>query len=176
MKAYLYIVALALMVACKPTNTPTQTTILQADSVFTEALFTQYGEYYNSGHQVYAIDLLSEGLNYDSVGYIVGSGYNLYLSDIFAPKDSTTGLPAGHYTMDSVAKEMTFLRGMDFEGSITGTYLLYIKNNQIEDITLFTRGSMTVEYIDNDTLLNFQLYTTDSTPYHATYRGTFNHP
>lgn len=174
MKAYLHIVALALIVvACKPTHSPTQTTTLQADSVFTEAEIRAYGEYYQSGHQVYAIDLLSDGLDYDST-FIVGSGYNLYLSDIFVPKDSTERLPAGVYTMDSLVKENTFLRGMDFEGNITGTYLLYIKNNQIEGITLFTSGNMSIDYIDGDTLLDFNLYTADSTHYHAMFHGYTN--
>ena len=94
-------------VACTPHNKPTKpTTNQQVDSIYTESDFRRYDDYYNSGHQVYAIDLLSEGLDYDSTGHIVGTGCNLYLSDIFAPKDSIMRLPAGTYTMDSVAKEL----------------------------------------------------------------------
>lgn len=73
--------------------------------------------------------------------------------------------------MDSVAKDMTFLRGMDFEGSITGTYLLHISENKIQRITLFTGGSMDVAYLEDEILLDFKLYTADSTLYHATYQG-----
>ena len=73
--------------------------------------------------------------------------------------------------MDSVAKDMTFLRGMNFEGNITGTYLLQIYEDKIQKIILFTSGSMEVKYIEGDILLDFSLYTVDSTYYHATYHG-----
>lgn len=175
MKAYWYIAIFVLAVACKPQNKPTSSEILQLDSVFTTADFRMYGDYYESGHQVYAIDLLSEGLAYDSTWHISGSGCNLYLSDIFAHKDSTTRLPAGTYTMDSTAREMTFLRGTSFDDNITGTYLLSIENAQIQRIILFTRGTMTIDYIDDDVVLNFHLYLADSTLYRATYTGPFTY-
>lgn len=172
MRVYLYIVILVLAVACTPHNRPSHpSTIQQVDSVYTKSDFRTYGDYYKSGHQVYAIDLLSDGLDYDSLGHIVGTGCNLYLSDIFAPKDSTLRLPAGTYEMDSVAKDMHFLRGMYFDGSITGTYLLQIQNGQMQRITLLTGGRMTVDYVENNVVLDFELYLADSTRYHATYTG-----
>ena len=121
MKAYLYIAILVLVVACQPHNVPTKPTGLQVDSVYTTADFRAYADFYNSGHHVYAIDLLSDGLEYDSAWHISGTGCNLYLSDIFVAKDSTKRLPAGYYEMDSVTKEMTFLRGKSFERNVTGT-------------------------------------------------------
>lgn len=172
-KHLLYIVIILLASACRPDNTPTTPTIVQADSVYTESKIQTYGDYYNSGHQVYTIDLLSDGLDFDSAGYIIGSGYNLYLSDIFAPQDCTS-LPAGTYTMDSTAKEMTFLRGMYFEDNVTGTYLLDIKESQIQRIILFSGGTMTVNYMDGDTILTFNLYLSDSTLYRASYTGYAN--
>lgn len=173
MKAYLYIAILVLTAACTPHNRPTQpTTIQQADSIYTESCFRIFGDYHNSGHQVYSIDLLSDGLNYDSTGHILGTGCNLYLSDIFAHKDSVTRLPAGTYSMDSTAKDMSFLRGLSFDGSATGTYLLMIQESQMQRIMFFTEGTMTVEYIENDIVLDFNLYLADSTRYHATYTGS----
>ena len=170
-KIYLYIV-IGLVAACTPHNKPTRpTTIQQVDSIYTESKFCLYGDYYNSGHQVYAIDLLSDGLEYDSAWHISGTGCNLYLSDIFVAKDSTKRLPAGYYEMDSVAKEMTFLRGMSFEGNVTGTYLLLITEDQIQRILLMTGGNMTIAYEADDVVLDFNLYTEDSTHYHATYTG-----
>ena len=170
MKNYIYILLFLFVVGCTPYNKPTGPTpqpILKADSVYITADFRQYGDYYNTGHQVYAIDLLSTGLEYDSAFHIFGSGCNLFLSDIFV----SDSLVAGHYKMDSVAKNMTFLRGMNFEGNITGTYLLHISESQIQKIVLFTSGSMDVTYLENDILLDFSLYTADSTLYHATYQG-----
>ena len=170
MKNYIYFVLFLFVVSCKPYNRPTgpgSQPTLKADSVYTIADFRQHGDYYNTGHQVFAIDLLSEGLVYDSAFHISGSGCNLFLSDIFV----TDSLVEGHYKMDSVAKEMTFLRGMDFEGNITGTYLLHINENQIQKIVPFTGGSMDIAYLENDILLKFSLYTADSTLYRATYQG-----
>lgn len=174
MKAYFYIAILILVAACVPQNKPTQPTHIQVDSIYTSTDLRSYGDYYQSGHQIYALDLLSEGLEYDSAGYIVGSGCNLYLSDIFTHKDSTTGLPAGTYHMDSTAKEGCFLRGMEFESNITGTYLLVIQENTIQKMLLFKSGTMTIDYTYGDTLLKFDLYTADSTHYHATYKGLHN--
>jgi hypothetical protein len=171
MKNYIYIALLLLVIGCTPhggTNPNKPLPILPVDSVYITADFRKYGDYYHTGHQVYAIDLLSQGLEYDSAYHIYGSGCNLYLSDVFTTCDS---LPAGHYQMDSVAKEGTFLRGMDFEGNITGTYLLQIYEDKIERITSFTSGSMDVDYLDGNILLEYSLYTADSTLYRATYRG-----
>ena len=169
MRNVIYLLLLLLVASCNPINNPnTPTKPVIADSVFVCADFREYGDYYKTGHQVYAIDLLSQGLEYDSLFHIQGSGYNLFLSDIFTTSKS---LPAGHYQMDSMAKDMTFLRGRDFEGSITGTYLLQISENKIQRITLFTGGSMDVAYLEDEILLDFKLYTADSTLYHATYQG-----
>ena len=169
MRNVIYLLLLLLVASCNPINNPnTPTKPVIADSVFVCADFREYGDYYKTGHQVYAIDLVSQGLEYDSLFHIQGSGYNLFLSDIFTTSKS---LPAGHYQMDSMAKDMTFLRGMDFEGSITGTYLLQISENKIQRITLFTGGSMDVAYLEDEILLDFKLYTADSTLYHATYQG-----
>ena len=95
----------------------------------------------------------------------------LYLSDIFAPKDSTMRLPAGTYEMDSIAKDMCFLPGLYFEGSVTGAYLLIIQESQIQRIMLLTKGTMTIDYEENDVILDFNLYLADSTRYHCTYVG-----
>ena len=171
MKGYLYIIILVLAVACQPHNGINQPTGVQLDSIYTTADFRAHDDFYNSGHQVYAIDLLSNGLEYDSAWHITGSGCNLFLSDIFVTPNHSDSLPAGVYQMDSTANDMTFLRGMDFEGNVTGTYLLLIAEDQIQRIILFTSGSMTISYQEDDVLLDFQLYDKDSTYYHATYMG-----
>ena len=171
MKNYIYILLFLFVVSCKPYNGPTppgSQPILKADSVYVTADFRQYGDYYNTGHQVFAVDLLSQGLEYDTAYHICGTGCNLFLSDIFTHCDS---LPAGHYEMDSVAKDKTFLRGMDFEGNITGTYLLQISNDTIQQIVLFTSGSMDITLEKDSIQLEFSLYTADSAYYHATYQG-----
>ena len=173
MKSYLYIALVLLLVACQPANNPSKPSGLQQeDSIYTLADFRAYGDYYNSNHQVYAIDLLSDGLEYDSVWHISGTGCNLFLSDVFVHKDSVNRLPAGVYQMDSVAREMCFLRGMYFDGNITGSYLLMIEEDKIESIVLFTAGTMTIDYKGEDVVLDFELYTADSVShYHGMYQG-----
>lgn len=171
MKVYVYIILAALFVACQPGNNPSRPDNTQIDSVYTVADFRIYGDYYNSDHCVYAVDLLSEGLMYDSLWHIYGSGYNLYLSDVFVPINDNKVLPTGKYAMDSVAREMSFLRGMNFEGSVTGTYLLQIEEDRIQRIVLFTTGEMFVDYEQDNIVLDMHLYTEDSTYYHAIYTG-----
>jgi hypothetical protein len=74
--------------------------------------------------------------------------------------------------MDSTAQDMSFLRGLYFESNgITGSYLLEIKESQIQRITLFTAGEMTIDYKDGDTIMAFTLYTADSIRYNASYIG-----
>jgi hypothetical protein len=173
MKAYISIAIALLIVACKPNpHTPPSPSTIQVDSVYTTAKIEYHGDFYESGHQVYAFDLLSDGLHFDSAGYIVGTGCNLCLSDVFAPTDSISHLPAGIYHMDSTAQDMSFLRGLYFESNgITGSYLLEIKESQIQRITLFTAGEMTIDYKDGDTIMAFTLYTADSIRYNASYIG-----
>lgn len=167
---YLYLAILLFVVACKPYNRPPiVSNTIKVDSIYTKIDIQNHGDYYQSGHQVFSLDLLSDGLDYDSSGYIIGSGCNLYLSDIFVAKDSTISPPMGYYEMDSVAKEGCFLKGMYFDGNITGTYLLVIQENTIKKIMLFTSGYMDIDYVNGDTLVNFNLYTADSAHYHATY-------
>lgn len=172
MKYYYYIILMLLAVGCAPQNKPTKPAEgLLADSIYTTADFRHYGDYYQSGHQVYAIDMLSDGLQYDSLGYITGSGYNLYLSDVFAGAADSVLLPAGRYEMDSVAREGGFLRGMNFDGNVTGCYLLEISNDQLKRIVLFASGSMQVAYEGDNVALDLTLYTVDSVRYNAMYIG-----
>lgn len=172
MKYCYYIILMLLLLGCIPQNKPTKPAEgLQADSIYTIADIRHYGDYYQSGHHVYAVDLLSDGLQYDSLGYITGTGYNLYLSDVFTGLADSLGLPAGSYEMDSVAREGTFLRGMDFDGNITGCYLLEISNDQLKRIVLFTSGSMQVAYEGEEIILDLTLYTADSLQYNVMYLG-----
>lgn len=84
----------------------------------------QYGKAYDSvPHNVFALDLYSDGLSLDSTRRIVGTGTNLYISDIFLA-DSL--LAVGAYHSDTTAATHTFLLGQDFEGTPTGIYLFSV--------------------------------------------------
>lgn len=164
---------LLLFSACQSNNAP-KPLVEPIDSIYTIADIQWHKQYYPLlEQQVFSIDLLSEGLSFDSANHIVGTGYNLYLSDIFLPLTDTL-LQAGTYRMDTTAASYTFLPYMDFEGAITGTYLLDIQESKIHRIIGFTAGEMQLEWLsDEDIRVECWLYTADSTRYHATYQGAF---
>lgn len=172
MKVFKYILPLLIALsACQPKNAPDRNSSKPIDSLFIIADIQWHNQHYPLLDQnVFSIDLLSQGLLFDSVGNIVGTGYNLYISDIFLPL-SDTCLQAGNYQMDTTAAAYTFLPYMNFDGKSTGSYLLDIQNNNLKRIIGFTTGEMQVEYIGEDILLDVTLYTADSTRYHAIYQG-----
>lgn len=142
------------------------------DSTYVIADIQRHDQFYPLlKRQVFSLDLLSNGLSFDSTNHIVGTGCNLYISDIFLPL-SDTCLQIGTYQMDTTATDYTFLPYMNFEGEITGCYLLDIQANKIQRIIGFTAGQMQLKYIgENDIHIDILLYTADSTRYHATYQG-----
>ena len=165
MKQLYYIILMLLLVGCIPHNNPNNPTGLQVDSVFTSAKIQWHGDYYNSGHQVFSLDLLSEGLSFDSTQKIVGTGYNLYFSDIFLEKNDTL-LQTGIYRMDTTAQAFSFLPYMYFEGNITGCYLLEIEDGRAKRIIGFTGGE--IELLDVEQMhMDIRLYTEDKKLYHA---------
>lgn len=172
MKIFNYILPILIALsACQPKNSPSWNNQKQIDSLFVVADIQMHEQYYPLlDQQVFSIDLLSQGLSFDSANHIVGTGYNLYISDIFLPLTDTC-LQAGLYRMDSTARAYTFLPYMNFEGEITGCYLLDIQNNNLTRILGFTTGEMQVEYVGKDLRLDLMLYTADSTRYHAMYQG-----
>ena len=168
---------LILLAACDPVNQgnkPSGSSILGSyDSTYVIADLQWHHKYYpNLECEVFSTDLLSDGLEFDSAHHIIGSGLNLYISDIFLPSNTTT-LQDGTYRMDTTAQPYTFLPYMYFEdGNITGCYMLDIQENKIQRIIGFTAGEMTITTEEDDILLDIVLFLEDSTSrYHATYQG-----
>lgn len=141
------------------------------DSIYVIADIQWHKQYYPKlDKQVFSIDLLTEGLAYDSAYHITGTGTNLYFSDIFLPLTDTL-LQEGIYQMDSTAEARTFLPYMHFEGNITGCYMLDIQESQVKRIIGFTAGEFEISYLGEDIRMDLLLYLTDSTRYRATYQG-----
>lgn len=177
MKATKYLLPfLVLLVACDPSSHRDEPTadkmMTEYDSVYTIVDVQWHKQYFPLlERQVFSLDLLSEGLVFDSTNLIVGTGCNLCISDIFLPITDTR-LQAGTYFMDTTAADYTFLPYMYFEGPTSGCYLLDIKDSQLQRIIGFTAGEMRLEYIDDENIrIDFLLYTADSTRYHAIYEG-----
>ena len=135
-----------------------------------------YGHCYDSiDFPVVALDLYDEGLYLTNERRMAGTGYNLYLSDIFVP-DSL--LAAGEYTTLSPATDtpapFTFLPGHDWEGTPTGIYLLYVEEGVLQSIQLIDSGRMVVKAAEEDYAdIDFTFYYRDIYGYKSTYNTSF---
>ncbi len=172
-----YIIALVLC-ACNPVKTVEHQSI---PTEYTSAWEERYGVCYDSiPYAVVALDLYTDGLTLDTAARRMnGTGYNLYLSDIFVPGDTLT---PGEYKSLNIKhsplniKPYTFLPGKDYEGTPTGIYLLYVENGKLQDIQVLDSGSFVMrDTLNNQKDLRFTLYyTEDGTP--ATYNCHFQGP
>ena len=169
MKKILYI-ALALLATACTRYKPTPRTVLPTE--YTSAWQEIYGHCYDSiPCAVVALDLYSEGLELDKNHRMQGTGYNLYLSDIFVP-DSL--LAAGSYRSDRTGQAYTFLPGRDWDGTPTGMYLLRIEEGKLQSIQVLDSGLMTVRDTTNSlTDLQFTLYYRNAYGNKVTYTTHF---
>lgn len=138
---------------------------------YTTAYEEIYGHCYDSlpDVEVVALDLYSDGLELDEDHHMKGTGYNLYLSDIFVP-DSL--LVSGEYTSDTTGQPYTFLPGRYYEGTPHGIYILNIENDKLIHIQVVDSGSFAYR---NDSLL-FTLYYRNAYGGKTTYRCSFAGP
>ncbi len=135
-----------------------------------------YGRCYDSvNYPVVALDLYSEGLTLDENHHVRGSGYNLYLSDIFVP-DSL--LEEGTYYSLNLKSQIsnpkypipyTFLPGRDYEGTPHGIYLLRVEESKAASVQVLDSGSFVFR---NDSLL-FTLYFRNAYGRTVRYTPTF---
>lgn len=173
MRIFKYILPLlVILTACQTTRKPHIDSVVLYDSVYVTADLQWHKQYYSLlNRQVFSIDLLSDGLTFDSAYHIQGTGLNLYISDIFLPMESTI-LQEGVYCMDTTAEANTFLPYQQFEGgNITGCYMLDIQESKIQRIIGFTTGSFEITSLGKDIRIDMSLYLADSTHYRATYQG-----
>lgn len=137
-----------------------------------------YGYCYDSiPYAVVALDLYSEGLELDSKHQMQGTGYNLYLSDIFLPlrhSNDSLLLAIGQYKSNTTGLPYTFLPGRDWEGTPSGMYLLRIEQGALQSIQLLDSGMFVVKDTTNQLLdIEFELYYTNPYGYKATYKTHF---
>lgn len=169
MKKFLYILLTfcIVMAACRPVNPPSRPG--KKTQEFTTAYVQRYGQFYDSVPlNVYSLDLYSEGLKLNSHNKMEGTGWNLYLSDIFV----SDVLAAGEYVSDSAAHENTFLPGMNFAGMPHGAYLLYVESDSIvQQIQVLERGSFTLEREGDTTDIRCWFVNKRDTVLKAHYRG-----
>lgn len=170
---YILILLLMVLVGCHTTNKPKELTT-PYDSIYIAADITWHKQHYSLlDKNVFSIDLLTDGLSFDSMYNISGTGLNLYISDIFLPLTDSL-LHLGTYRLDTIASSFTILPYKHFEGGrITGCYMLDIQESTIHRIIGFTSGEMLVNILnEGDIRLDFKLYQSDSTCYRASYQGS----
>lgn len=148
---------------------------------YTSAYQEVYGYCYDSiPLPVIALDLYSEGLELDSNHQMRGTGYNLYISDIFLPVRQDTDsllLTPGTYRSDTTALPYTFLPGRDWEGTPSGMYLLHVQEGILQSIQLLDSGTIIVHDTTNNMLdLHMSFYYTNPYGYKATYTTHFQGP
>ena len=120
----------------------------------------------------YTIEASCEnGDKVSSTGVMTGTGYNLYLSDIFIAGNT---LEPGTYRSSTSAEPFTFLPGRDYEGTPHGLYLLYVEEDKLQSINVLDSGTMVVRDTTNNLLdLQFTLYFRNSYGGRATYKTHF---
>ncbi len=130
------------------------------DSVLTSGRLEYYGAFYKVegvSYDVVSLDLYSKGLGLNKDGKMEGVGTNLYISDIFVPtaaikaRKASDFLPEGTYASDSTAQLMHFLRGVNYDGSYAGSYVLLMGETSYSVLPI-TEAMMSVAYV-GDTLV-----------------------
>ena len=165
------ILAALFLVACTHTPEVEKKTF---DETLDKGYAVFYGNYYEEEgikSNVISLDLYSSGIMLDSVNRVTGTGTNVYLSDVFV-RPTDIFLPRGTLTSDTTAASMTFLPGIQYEGDVSGAYLLDIKENGYS-IALVKKGEMMVSYSNDSTIIDFTLLLADSahTVYNGRYKG-----
>lgn len=153
------------MIACRGTNKPDHTQTYPKE--FAACYVEQYGKAYDSvPRNVFALDLYSDGLSLDSTRHIVGTGTNLYISDIFLA-DSL--FATGTYLCDTSTADHTFLPGQNFEGTPAGIYLFSLVESANAGVQVVDSGRLEVSTTPDS------LYDMRFTLYYGkeTYEGHF---
>ncbi|MBO7502257.1 MAG: hypothetical protein J6T32_03450 [Paludibacteraceae bacterium] len=174
MKHSLFFFLPLLLIACKPYSSPSPKKVLTVDTVFTSGMAEVHGMYYSHlERNVYSLTLLSKGLTMRG-DTLFGTGSELVFTDIFLPSD-TRALQEGDYKVDSTATTFSALSAMEFEGAITGTYLLLLSDGLPQRVYMFPSGSFTLRQWDDTTDMEIHLQTFDSQTFDATYRGVIQY-
>ena len=170
-KSILYI-ALIILTACSSKNTPTKPDTIATEMTYGKLIY--YGKYYDSIQlHVVALDLYSDGLTLDTTNHMVGSGTNLYLSDIFIHMTDTT-LADGTYRCSKKPENKMFYPGTDFEGTPTGTYILQVQDAKVAKILLCNDSIFVVNHNGQTTDLLFHLKTEEQS-YHIHFKGVLDY-
>lgn len=153
-------------------NEPTNNVTLRQP--FTNGYSVYYGTYYDylgiDAH-VFELDLYTEGLGLDSTGQYVGTGQNLYMTDIFSI-GSDSLLAEGNYTIDTLYQYTagSILGGESYGGIPGGAQLINVSSTGIS-YDYIKSGTMEVKYRNDSVLIAFKLQTQQGTQIENQYNS-----
>ena len=170
----LYIAVIILALGMHSCNKPSPYVYRGFPKEYTSAWVEDYGRCYDSvPFNVMALDLYSEGLALDSTHTMRGTGYNLYISDIFV-EDSSLAVGTYYSLRTKEPTPFTFLPGKDYEGYPNGMYLLHIEKDDIESIQVLDSGQFVLRDTTNGLFdIQFTLNYTNTYGNKATYTPHF---
>ncbi len=158
-----------LFVSCK-TNDPALEYKYNTNPTYSWGYAEFYGPYYSeymNDNNVISLSLFSDSLLVDSTGSLDGIGQYLFLEDIFiSPTD--TILPDGVYEISKSEAPFTVAPGEKFKADnneyVIGASIYFIeKKSNFSVQKLISRGSFTVESMNNTKYIDFNFVLTDST-------------
>lgn len=141
-------------------NEPTKAITLR--QAFTNGYAVYYGSYYDylgiDAH-VFELDLYTEGLGIDSTGQYTGTGYNLYITDIFSLGKDTL-LTDGIYSIDTLNNytEGSIIGGESYGGIPGGAQLISVSATGIS-YDYIVDGKMEARTQNDTTILDFKMKT-----------------
>ncbi len=177
-KIFVVLSLVFVIVGCNSAPTPEKKDVKSHS--FLKAYVKSYGAHYAGrgiSQNVVDLDLYSAGVDLDSTHHIVGTGGNLYVSDIFLPAGETR-LTEGTYRSDTTGAAYTFLPGVDYDGAISGAYLLQISEGGLSSYTIFNEGQFVLSQDADSTYIQFTFTYNENgvkRKYEAEYRGIINY-
>ena len=138
-----------------------------------------YGDIYETGSNVFDIYLMDGGLDIDNDGYIIGTGYYVYI-DLNAPK-GTTNIPTGTYNANTNGSNYTFQKGnfYTYTGTMNrpqefnhpeGSYLARVIDGHAVEFYLLNDGNIKI----NANSIIGSVTSTDNVDINFKYTGDIN--
>ena len=166
---------LGILSSCKTKEEP----VPQTDFAFDLGKAVFYGDIYNNGSNIFDVYLMDPGLSIDQNGWIVGTGYYLYLD--LNTSTNTINIPTGTYTAGTDGSNFTFQQGdyYTYTGTLNrpndfnhpeGSYIAKVIDDQAIEFYLLNSGS--IKIYDNSITGNFT--STDGVNLTFTYSGNIN--
>ncbi|MBO7259415.1 MAG: hypothetical protein J6U94_05065 [Paludibacteraceae bacterium] len=163
------------MMACSGNpNKPQANNAFTMDTPFMHAYAIHYGPFYEDigiTSQVFEMEFYTDGLTVDSAGYIHGTGYHLYITDLFATSFDSI-LPQATYTIDSInyGSPLTIMPGKRIGDFTTGAQLTQV-GNEFLSTHLITGGALHLQWQGDTVHIQLNMHTSNNSKIESSYTG-----